>query len=111
MLYEVITLKANLYENGEFYLVSRYTGTVPLHHTAVTVTSADGSATTLTVPENSADNYHFSDGGQIWETVSYRNNSDNGVAQFILTHKNEPLKVSLVSKGNYGILFSEADIV
>jgi hypothetical protein len=103
-----IYIKTYVDENADFYLISNYCGG-KLEHTTLEVSANDLSAHTDTI--NTSDpNYHsFTDGGQRWEIVTFKNEANKGVAAFIAQNASVRIKVTLHGKKNYVYFLEDAD--
>lgn len=89
-------LQTKVDEKGNLILTSYYSGGRSLNHTSLKVTSNDDSyAESLVVPRDGALNYQFNDGSMHYEIVRFNQNSENGVVNFILSHENNPLLITL----------------
>ena len=103
-----IYLKTYVSENADLFLISNYCGG-KLEHTTVEVTSADLFAHTDTI-DTSDPNYHsFTDGGQRWEVVTFKNDAGKDVASFIAQYSKQQIKVILPGKKNYAYYLDESD--
>jgi len=92
-------LQTKVDEKGRLVLTSYYCGSRMLNHTRVKVLSNDRVyAETFEVPRDGALNYSFRDGHLNYEIVRFNSKSENGVANFILMHLNEPVSVILEGK-------------
>jgi hypothetical protein len=101
-------IKSYVDENADFYLISNYTGS-RIEHISVRVSTNDLFAQTDSI-ETSNSNYHsFNDGGTHWETITFKNETDKGVASFISQYAKERLKVTLQGKKTYIYYLSNAD--
>lgn len=101
-------LKSYVDENADFYLISNYTGG-KIEHISVRVSINDLFAQTDSI-ETSNSNYHsFDDGGTHWETITFKNEADKGVASFISQYATERIKITLYGKKTYTYYLSDAD--
>ncbi|MDD4921692.1 MAG: hypothetical protein PHS30_04335 [Bacteroidales bacterium] len=81
-------LQTKVDEKGNLILTSYYSGPWALNHTSVRVSSNDGSyAESQTVPKDGALNYSFMDGGTHYEIVRFNKKAENGVVNYILSHR------------------------
>lgn len=101
-------LRAYVDENANIYLESTYTGS-KIEHYKVIVSAADMQATTDSVAINNGANHSFVDGGQRWETVTFKNKAENGVVAFIAQFSGSPLKVTLLGEKSASYLLLEND--
>lgn len=102
-------VRAYLDEKGEFYISSRYHGKGHIHHNSIKVYDSGLFAETQQIPESSFDNRSFDDGEDYWETVNYRNNTDNGVVGFIVNNYDKTLKVEFKGKKHHYIVMESFD--
>jgi hypothetical protein len=102
-------LRAHLDMDGNFYISSRYAGDSYIHHNQIKVYHKSQSVTSEKIPQDGFDNRQFEDGGSYWEVVNYKNNSDNGIIDFIAQNTGLPLKIHFKGKGNYYILMEKFD--
>lgn len=92
-------LKYSVDENGDTYLVSNYTGRKINHH-SIKVSTGDLSQQTDSLQRNGV--FHaFDDSGAHYETLTFRNADDNGLAAFISAHAGKPIKITLTGNNNY----------
>lgn len=102
-------LRAYLDEKGEFYISSRYHGKGPIHHNSIKVYDSGLFAESEKISETSFDNRSFDDGEDYWETVNYRNGTDNGVVSFIVNNYDKTLKVQYKGKKHHYIVMESFD--
>lgn len=102
-------LMAYLNKAGEFYISSRYTGKQPIHHNRIKVYHQALVAESETIEEDGLLNRRFDDGEWHWEIVNYKQNRDNGIADLIATHYNQPLKVEFIGKKHHYIILESFD--
>lgn len=102
-------LRAYLDDKGDFYISSRYHGKGHIHHNSVKVYNAGLFAETEEIAESSFDNRSFDDGEDYWETVNYRDGSDNGVVGFIVNNYDKTLKVDFRGKRHHYIVMEAHD--
>lgn len=91
-------LQAYVNKAGEFYLVSRYTGTFPLAHEQIRVYTGKREVFSEVIESGDFYNRMFQDDQIWWETIQYKEGRDNGIADFISRHHQEPLKVEFIGK-------------
>ena len=103
-----IYLKAYVDENVDFYLISNYCGS-KLEHITIEVLANELFAHSDTI-DTSDPNYHsFTDGGQRWEVVTFKNDAGKAVAAFITQYATMPIKVILHGKKNYVYYLADSD--
>lgn len=107
--YSRIYLRAHLDWEGEFYISSRYTGTSHINHHQIKVYFSGNHALSEKIEKDDFMNRHFEDGENIWEVVSYKNGSDNGVIDFIASNWDKSLKVQFIGKKYHYILMEKFD--
>lgn len=103
-------LKYEVDEKGETYLTSMYSGT-KLNQVTIQVSSAGMIATTDTVAKNTGVLHTFNDGERYYEQLTFKNEADGGIAEFIHTNKNITLKVNLRGTKNSNYALQQADKV
>ncbi len=110
MAFDRSYLRAQTDTKGNFYLASHFTGESHINHYAVRVQMGDEYTQTDTVT-NEAMNHSFDDGGQVWEVVKYKNDTDNGTAAFIAHNFDKRLVVTFITPrhSSYKILLTETD--
>jgi hypothetical protein len=99
-------LKAYVDENADFYLISNYCGS-KLDQSSVKVTVNDLFAKTDSVGISDPNYHSFDDGGLHWETLTFKNDADKGLAGFIAQNSGSTIKVTLVGKKRSFIYFLE----
>jgi len=99
-------LRFQVSEEGKLSMTSIYCGAGNIHHTAVKVTAPDGS--TAETP-NSKDSYETTDMGEHIEKADYKHGEDGGVIDFIVSHKDENLKVQFLGDKSYNTTMTSAD--
>jgi len=102
-------VRAYLDEKGEFYISSRYHGKGHIYHNSIKVYDSGLFAETEQIAESSFDNRSFDDGEDYWETVNYRNGTDNGVVGFIVNNYDKTLKVEFKGKKHHYIVMESYD--
>ena len=102
-------VRAYLDEKGDFYISSRYHGKGHIYHNRIKVYNEGLFAETKAIEEHTFDNRSFDDGEDYWETVNYRNGSDNGVVSFIVNNYDKPLKVQFKGRKHYYIVMEQFD--
>jgi hypothetical protein len=103
-----VYLKAYVTENADFYLISNYFGG-KIEHTSVEVFANDVYTHTDTVSPSSSAYYSFNDGGSHWESLTFKNEADKGVAAFIAQNSTIRLKVTLYGKKTYVYYLADSD--
>lgn len=101
-------LKTYVDENADFYLVSNYSGG-KIEQQSVEVSVNDLFAHTDTISISDPNNHRFDDGGSHFESIIFKNESDNGVVAFIVQSTAKPIKVTLQGKRPYSYYLSAAD--
>lgn len=91
-------LRAGVSEAGEFYIESVFVG--DQRHNRLKVSSKDGSsAETLPVNDDGL-NYHFSNLGKKYEIIRFSELNENRVGEFVDSHSDKSLKVTLSGSGS-----------
>ncbi len=103
-------LKYEVDENGDTYLTSMYSGT-KLNQFAVKVETAGMTVATDTVAKNSGVFHAFNDGERYYEQLTFKNEADGGIAEFIHTNKNLAIKVKLLGANSLNYTLQQADKV
>ncbi len=93
-------LKAYVNEKANLYLVSNYCGP-KIEQNAVKVSVGDIFVETAAVNVDSPIYFSFNDSGTHWETLTYKNEEDNGIVAFIAQNKTEKIKVTLKGKHDF----------
>lgn len=93
-------LKAYVNENADFYLISNYTGT-KIEQYAVSASVNDLFAKTDSFSVVNSNFHSFNDGGSHWETLTFKNEQEKGISNFISQYKSEHIKITLLGKKNY----------
>ncbi len=107
--YDRTFVKAYLDESGTFYISSKYAGKSFINHNQIKVYDEGLFAETEVVPVDGIENRRYSDDGMCWETVHYRHDTDNEVAQFIVNNFNQRLKVMFKGGKPYYIVMEKYD--
>lgn len=99
-------LEPRISEDGLFYIVSYLTGR-DIKHTAIKLSSNNGSVTSATVPYDKAQNYRYTSDGVTHEMVTFYNQQCDTLGQFALDNSNnlkltyiggKPLSMTLTKK-------------
>ena len=102
-------LRAHVDKNGTFYISSHYTGNGYISHYAVKAVVNNSFQITDSINDD-AYCHRFDDGENYWETIKFKNNSDNGLATFIATNFDKPVDVIFIGpRTNYKIRMTETD--
>lgn len=91
-------IKPMVEETGVFLLSSIYCSENPIRHHSAKFSVENLFAETEKVPEESGYNYKFVDDKTTYETVIYRNQSNEGIAIFIQQNIEKSIKVTLIGK-------------
>ncbi|MDO4462348.1 MAG: hypothetical protein Q4C30_07630 [Bacteroidia bacterium] len=102
-------IKAHTDKNGNFFISSHYTGEAPIHHFAIKAEVGDIFTVSDTITDDAL-NHAFNDGGTYWETIRFKNASDNGVGEFIANHSDEKIRISLITPKGSGYKFMLTEI-
>ena len=103
-------LKYEVDENGDTYLTSMYSG-AKLNQFTIQVAVAGMTVTTDTVAKNTGVLHAFNDGERYYEQLTFKNEADGGIAEFIHTNKGLSLKVNLLGTKNSSYALQQVDKV
>jgi hypothetical protein len=106
-------LQSGVYENGEIYLKSVYSGASALRHNQLKVSLPTGEfMQTEAIPFDGGANYSFKDDntGLIHESVTYQKGRDNEVMRFIYNHPNEKLTVQYLGGKSHSFVLAKPEI-
>lgn len=98
-------LRAQVSEQGVMSLTSIYCGKGNIHHTAIKVSSGDTFAQTPA----STDVYETSDLGWKIEKADFVLGQDSSVIDFIVMHKDHPIRVEFIGDRTYKTTLQTAD--
>lgn len=101
-------LKYEVDENGDTYLTSMYSG-AKLNQFAIKVAVEEMTAATDTATKNSGVFHTFNDGEQNYEQLTFKNEADGGIAEFIHINKNLTLKVTLLGTKKFSYVLQQTD--
>jgi len=97
-------------EKGNLVLTSYYCGKSALHHTTLRASIQSGLyLESLAVPRDGALNYEFNDSGTHYETVRFNRKAENGIANFVLSHENTPITITLIGGKSKTYILSKED--
>ena len=100
-------LRSGVSEKGILFLESVLSGK-RLNHSKIKATTSDGAyAETLNVTSDGL-NYSFTTLNKRYEIVRYFGGDENGVAQFIYTFQDQPIKITYIGNSNYTITLSKS---
>lgn len=93
-------IHAAVNEYGITQLISTYSGSKDINHTALKLVATDGeSVTTTSIPYNDGSNYKYVIDGTHYESVTYQGEKDNGALSFAATHvEDKGLKAVLIGE-------------
>lgn len=101
-------LKCYVDENSDFYLVSNVYGS-KIQHYGIRVDMSDLNVQTDTTQKNLGAFHQFTDEGLYWESLTFKNENDNGICSFIAKNTNERLKITLLGKQKIVYYLAELD--
>jgi len=101
-------LKSYVDENADIYLISNYYG-AKIEQTSLEASVNDLFAHTDTLEITNPAYHSYNDGGMHWETLTFKNNADKGVAAFIAQNATSRIKITLYGKRTYVYNLAEAD--
>lgn len=102
-------IQLHLDERGELYISSNYYGDQWLNHVGLRVYDGVFQAKTDTVPLSDPNNHQSEFMNTHWEKVSYTNDKDNGVIQFIADNAERNLKAVFLGQRMYFIVLEQHD--
>lgn len=87
-------------EYGVTQLISTYSGSKDINHTALRIIASNGeSILTETIPYNDGSNYKYVIDGTHYESVTYKGEKDNGALAFVASHADDKgLKAVLIGE-------------
>jgi len=101
-------LKCYVDENADIYLVSNYCGP-KIEQQSVEVSVNELFAHTDTISPSDPINHRYDDGGSHFESVIFKNESQNGVIEFINQNNSKKIKVALHGKKSYSYFLADND--
>lgn len=101
-------LKAYVDENADFYLISNYCGP-KIQQSSVKTSAGNVYVETQNAGNDSAVFHEFNDEGNHWESLTFKNNADNGVASFIASNGASTLRITLNGKRKFTYLLDPSD--
>jgi hypothetical protein len=102
-------LKMGLDEKGNTWLTSQYFGKEWIDHTSLRIYDRDLVVLTDTIPLGDPWNRKVEDQGDKWETIDFRDGTDNGAIAFIAGNWEKSLKVRFNGKKFYYIVMESFD--
>ena len=102
-------LQIHLNEIGDLSLSSNYYGAEWLNHTNIRVYDGDKQARTGTVALDDILNHRSDFLNTKWEKITYMNETEGGVIDFIATNANLKLKAAFLGKKQYYIVLEDFD--
>ena len=102
-------IQVHLDERGELYISSNYYGDQWLEHTGIRVYDNDIQAKTKNIPLDNALNHRSDFLDTKWEKVSYRDDAENGIIEFIAQHADRNLKAVFLGSRYYYIVLETYD--
>ncbi|SFL00873.1 hypothetical protein SAMN05216357_110138 [Porphyromonadaceae bacterium KH3CP3RA] len=100
-------LRSGVREKGVLFIESILSGST-IRHNKVKVSTADGNyAETLPVTSDGL-NYRFNTQDKAYEIVRYSGNSENGVAGFIYTFRNQPISIQFIGNRTVTVTMTDA---
>ena len=102
-------LKMTCTKDGYGYLMSLYTNTNRVNHTSIVASMEGKILNSATIPLGDSDNQTVTEpqSGQIWETVHYTNERDNGIIKMIAQNVEKNIGVRFVGGRNFDIQLSD----
>lgn len=100
-------LRSGVSEKGVLFLESILVGSNHNHNKIKTSTPDGSYAETLAVTADGL-NYKFTTGNKTYEIVRFFGSDENGVAKFIYTFQNEPIKLTYIGRSSSSITLSKS---
>lgn len=101
-------LKCFVDDNVDIYLISNVFGT-RLNHIGLKVSVNELFVQTDTTQKSNGNFHSFTEEGNYWESLTFKNETDGGVTSFITQHKSERVKVNLLCNRNITYYLSDQD--
>lgn len=104
-------IRCGVDEKGEMFLASVFYGKTPIQHTAVKLSTNDGTfAQTASITYDGGNNYRFDDDGMKTEVVTYKGDAAVDAVKFIYTMpEKERIKVEYMGGKPYILYLADAD--
>jgi hypothetical protein len=100
-------LRSGVREKGTLFIESILSGSA-IRHNNIRVSAGDGNfAETLAVTSDGL-NYRFNTQDKTYEIVRYSGNSENGVARFIYTFRDQPISVRFIGNRSITVVMTDA---
>ncbi len=100
-------IRSGVCEKGVLFLESILSGSA-IRHNKVSVSTPDGNfAETLAVTSDGL-NYRFNTLDKSYEIVRYRGDSENGVARFVYSFRDQPISIQFIGKRNVTVPMTDA---
>ncbi|MCE5206423.1 MAG: hypothetical protein LLF80_10025 [Porphyromonadaceae bacterium] len=100
-------LRSGVGEKGDLFIESVLSGSTVKHH-KIKVTAGDGNfAETLAVTSDGL-NYRFQTLDKSYEIVRFTGSNENGIARFIYTFQNDPIRVEFIGKRTVSVTLTQA---
>lgn len=100
-------LRSGVGEKGVLFIESILSGTAIQHH-KIKIVSGEGSFAESLVVSSDGLNYRFRTLDKSYEIVRFTGNNENGVARFIYTFQNDPLRVEFIGKRTITVPLGDA---
>ena len=94
-------LQATVSEKAEITLKSTYCGAGAIKYTRVELASGEETVHSEEVPLDNVANHSFADGGLTWQMLSLKDEAALSLLNFISTHQQDRIKVSLLGGKSY----------
>lgn len=94
-------LQATVSEKAEITLKSTYCGAGAIKYTRVELASGGETVYSEEVPLDNVANHSFTDGGLTWQMLSLKDEAALSLLNFISTHQQDRIKVSLLGGKSY----------
>ncbi len=101
-------LKIYIDELANIYMTSYYSG-AKLNQTQLTASFGNSFAETAIIPTSNSSNYSFTDNGQRWEMLTFKNEETLPVIEFVNQYADKQVKITLKGDKNYSYILSPQD--
>jgi hypothetical protein len=102
-------VKANIREDGQFWISSHYYGKEWLDHVYIKVYDKELQAFSDTIPLGDSDNSKLQDADDKWETIDFKDGTDRGIVALMVQNSERRLKVRFSGKKHHYIIMEEFD--
>lgn len=100
-------LRSGVREKGALFIESILSGSV-IRHNKIRVSAGDGNFTETLAVTSDGLNYRFNTQEKAYEIVRYSGNSENGVAGFIYTFRDQPVSIQFIGNRTITVAMTDA---